>query len=97
MRQLVDAGTGFARASVAGDEPAATKLISLPLQPAEPRDAAFAISRNEQEPNCDERQKNSAERQEVLRMPQREHDVWRQNYRAERNEAEFHRHALPMR
>ena len=88
MHQLVDAGTGLARAGVAGDEPAATKLISLPLQTAEPRDAAFAISRNEQEPSCDERQKNSASRQEVLRMPQREHEVWRRNYRVERNEAE---------
>ena len=97
MRQLVDAGTGFARTSVAGDEPAATKLISLPLQPAKPRDAAIGIARNEQEPNCDERQKNPAERQNVLRMPRREHDVWRQHYRVERNEVKFHRHALPMR
>ena len=41
MRQLVDAGTGFARAGVAGDEPAATELISFPLQTAESRDAAI--------------------------------------------------------
>ena len=32
MRKLVDAGTGFAGAGVAGDEPAATKLISFPAQ-----------------------------------------------------------------
>ena len=41
MRQLVDAGTGFARAGVAGDEPAATELIAFPLQTAESRDAAI--------------------------------------------------------
>ena len=69
MHQLVDAGTGFARAGVTGDEPTATKLISLPLQTAESRDAAVAISRNEQEPGCDDRQKNAARRQEVLWMP----------------------------
>src|SRR5512137_90830 len=97
MRQLVDAGTGLARAGVAGDEPAATKLISLPLQAAKSRDADFGIARDEQEPNRDEGQKNSASRKEVLRMPQSQHDVWRQNYGVERNEVEFHRHALPMR
>jgi hypothetical protein len=32
-----------------------------------------------------------------LRIPQREHEVWRRNYRVERNEAEFHFHALPIR
>jgi hypothetical protein len=97
MHQLVYAGTGFARASVAGDEPAATELIPLPLQTAEPRGMAFAISRNEQEENCDERQKNPTSRQEVLRIPQREHEVWWRHYRTERNEAEFHFHALPIR
>src|SRR5580658_4538280 len=97
MRQLVDAGTGFARAGVAGDEPAATELIAFPLQTAESRDAALGIAGNEQEPNCNEGQKNSAGRHEVLRMPQREHDVWRQNYRVKRNEVKLHRHALPMR
>jgi hypothetical protein len=51
--QLIDARTRLARTGVAGDEPTATKLISLPLETAEPRDAAFAISRNEQEPSCD--------------------------------------------
>jgi hypothetical protein len=30
-------------------------------------------------------------------MPHREHDVWRQNYRVERYEVKFHRHAFPMR
>ena len=73
MGELVDAGTGLARAGVAGDEPAATKLISLPRQTAEPRDTAFALRGDEQEPSGDERQKNSASQQEVLRMPQREH------------------------
>jgi hypothetical protein len=97
MHQLVDAGAGLARAGVAGDEPTPTKLIPLPLQTAEPRDAAFAISRNEQEPNCDERQKNSASYQEILRIPQREHEVWWRHYRTERNEAEFHFHALPIK
>jgi hypothetical protein len=97
MHQLVDAGTGLAGAGVAGDEPAATKLISLPLQTAESRDAGFGIARNEQEPSCDECQKNPTSRQQVLRMPQREHEVWRRNYRAKRNEAEFHFHALPIR
>jgi hypothetical protein len=52
---LIDAGTRLARTSVAGDEPTATKLISLPFETAQPRDAAFAISRNEQEPNRNER------------------------------------------
>jgi len=32
MGKLVDAGTGFARAGVAGDEPATAKLISFPAQ-----------------------------------------------------------------
>jgi hypothetical protein len=97
MRKLVDAGTGFARAGVAGDEPAATELITFPLQTAESRDAAIGIARNEQKQNCDEGQKNSANRQEVLRMPQRQHYVWRQNYWVERNEVKFHHHAFPMR
>jgi hypothetical protein len=77
MHQLVDAGTGLAGTGVTRDEPAATELITFPLQTAESRDAAFGIAGNEQEPNCDEGQKNSASRQKVLRMPHREHDVWR--------------------
>jgi hypothetical protein len=97
MHQLVDAGAGLARTSVAGDEPTATELISFPRQAAESRDMAFAISRNEQEENCDERQKNPTSRQEVLRMPQREYEVWWRHYRTKRNEAEFHFHALPIR
>ena len=38
---MIDAGTRLARTSVAGDEPTATKLISLPLETAETRDAKF--------------------------------------------------------
>ena len=43
MGELIDAGTGFARASVAGDEPAATKLIAFPRQSAELRDMFFGV------------------------------------------------------
>ena len=42
MNELIDAGTRFARASVAGDEPAATKLIPPPPQTAELRHMVFA-------------------------------------------------------
>ena len=42
MNKLVDAGTGLARAGVAGDEPAATELIPLPPQAAELRHMVFA-------------------------------------------------------
>ena len=97
VSELIDAGTRLARAGVARDKPAATKLIPLPSQTAEPRDTAFTISRHEQEPSCDECQKNPGSYQEVLRMPQREHEVWRWRYWAEWNEVEFHHHALPTR
>ncbi len=55
MGQLVDAGTGFAGAGVAGDEPATTELIAFPSQAAESRDVAVALSRNKQQPNRDDR------------------------------------------
>jgi hypothetical protein len=42
MNQLIDAGTGFAGAGVAGDEPATAELVAFPSQPAELRDMAFA-------------------------------------------------------
>ena len=42
MRQLIDAGTGFAGAGIAGDEPAATKLIAFPSQAAKSGDMAIA-------------------------------------------------------
>jgi hypothetical protein len=32
-----------------------------------------------------------------LRMPQREYEVWRRHYRAERNDAKLHHQALPIR
>jgi hypothetical protein len=75
MGELINTGTGLARAGVAGDEPAATELVAFPFQTAETRDAAFRIARNEQEPNGDEGQKNSASREKVLWMPKRNHDV----------------------
>ena len=40
---------------------------------------------------------NSASRQKVLRMPQREDEVRWRHYRAERNEVEFHGQTFPMR
>ena len=40
--ELIDAGTGFAAASVAGDEPATTELVAFPSQPAELRDMTLA-------------------------------------------------------
>jgi len=43
MRELVDAGTGFARAGVAGDEPAATELVTLPDESAEFGNVMFSL------------------------------------------------------
>src|SRR6266498_715875 len=43
MSQLIDTGTGLARASVARNEPATTKLIAFPCQSAETCDAGFGL------------------------------------------------------
>ena len=43
MGQLIDTGTGLARAGVAGNESATTKLIALPCQSAETCDAGFGF------------------------------------------------------
>ena len=48
--KLIDAGTGFAGASVAGDEPTSAKLIAPPRQIAELRDIFFRFMRGEQMP-----------------------------------------------
>ena len=72
MCKLVNAGTGFAGASVARDEPAATKLITFPGQTAKSRDAGFPVARIEQQPGCDECQENAAGNQERSRIPQRQ-------------------------
>src|SRR5205807_1803054 len=72
MCKLVNAGTGFARASVAGNEPAATKLITFPGQTAKSRNAGFPVARIEQQPGCDECQENAAGNQGESRIPQRQ-------------------------
>ena len=53
MGELIDAGTGFAGAGVAGDEPATAKLIASPRQIAKLRDIFFRFARREQMPKCD--------------------------------------------
>ena len=58
MSELIDAGTGLARAGVAGDEPAATKLMALPGEPAKP--GRITLSVDEQEPKSDDHEHNSA-------------------------------------
>jgi len=47
MGELIDAGTGFAGAGVAGDEPSPAKLIAPPRQIAELRDIFFRFMRGE--------------------------------------------------
>src|SRR6266571_7223557 len=44
MCQLIDARSGLAGASVAGNEPATTKLIPPPCQSAETCDTGFSLS-----------------------------------------------------
>ena len=72
MSKLVNAGTGFAGASVARDEPAAAELITFPGQTAKPRNTGFPVARIEQQPGCDECQENAAGNQEGSRIPQRQ-------------------------
>ena len=50
MGELIDAGTGFAGAGVAGDKPAPAKLIASPRQIAEFRDIFFRFMRSKQMP-----------------------------------------------
>src|SRR2546429_10023718 len=38
VRELIDAGSGFSRAGVPGDEPAAAKLVAFPGQSLQSRD-----------------------------------------------------------
>src|ERR1017187_1926440 len=56
MDELIDAGSGFAGAGVAGYEPAATKLVAFPSQPAKLRDMTFAYQQkshgNDQQHYC---------------------------------------------
>ena len=68
MGELIDAGTGFAGAGVAGDEPAATKLIAFPRQTAKLRDMRLVSCVNNKSRNAMIASKNSANCQEVLRM-----------------------------
>src|SRR6266511_5572950 len=44
VSQLIDARSGLARAGVAGNEPATTKLIPPPSQSAETCDTGFSLS-----------------------------------------------------
>src|SRR6266542_6081868 len=48
MSQLIDARSGLARASVAGNKPATTKLIPPPSQSAETCDTGFSLSGKQQ-------------------------------------------------
>src|SRR6266705_2139294 len=48
MSQLIDARSGLARASVAGNKPATTKLIPPPSQSAETWDAGFSLAGKQQ-------------------------------------------------
>src|SRR5207247_11266022 len=72
MCKLVNAGTGFAGASVTGNKPTTTKLITFPCQTAKSRNAGFPVARIEQQPGCDECQENAAGNQEWSRIPQRQ-------------------------
>jgi hypothetical protein len=47
MEKLIDAGTRFARAGVAGNEPAATELISPPCEAPKPGNLRFMSARNQ--------------------------------------------------
>src|SRR5207302_7622277 len=67
MCKLVNAGTGFARASVAGNEPAATKLITFPGQTAKSRNTRFSLCRK-QKPQGDENKQNAANEHGLLRI-----------------------------
>jgi len=51
MEELIDAGTGFAGAGVAGDEPTAAKLIAFPGQTTELRDGAVPFVCGQQKPD----------------------------------------------
>ena len=65
MGQLIDAGTGFAGAGVAGDEPAAAKLIAFPSQSAKLGDMAFA---QQQKPRGDDEQQNGVSDRKVAQQ-----------------------------
>ena len=56
MGELIDAGTGFAGAGVAGDEPSPAKLIASPRQIAKLRDIFFRFMRSKQMPEGQEQQ-----------------------------------------
>jgi hypothetical protein len=96
VRELVDPGTCLARASVTGDEPAATELIAFPRQSTK-TSYAPSLSRGKQEPCRQEYKSNSADEKDVLRIPHKQFQVWRKRDRAERHEIELHGHALPIR
>jgi len=66
--QLVNAGTGFSRSSVAGNKPSSTELCPFPCQAAQSGDDTLAIAGSEQEQRSDQRQSNTAGQHEIFRI-----------------------------
>src|SRR5439155_8095144 len=85
MGQLVDARSGFARAGVAGNEPATTKLIPPPCHSAKTCDAGFSLS-SKQKPYGDEDKQNAANQQVLLRMVR--YPIYRETHWIEGSESE---------
>ena len=94
MCKLVNAGTGFAGASVTGNKPTTTKLITFPGQTAKSCDARFDLC-HKQKPQGDQNEQNAANEHGLFRIGRQPVD-WETHW-IEWSEAELHGHTLPMR
>ena len=98
MGELIDAGTGFAGAGVAGDEPAATELIAPPSQTPKSGDMAFAPARKNKSQDGNEcPTKRRQYPRTIVEFSAQESDLMEALVGLKRNELEFHGQALPMR